>query len=500
MKKTLSLLFVAGTFAACGDDVCTVGDDSTCDPGNICVLNDKNDPVCVEGCVIGPDDNCPDNQICEEVEGAAPDCVPSVIFSGTVFDSATGAAIEGALVAAVDENGAAASGLASTDINGDYSLEVFSKRGADGAPLQTFTLRASAQDFQEFPFGIRPALPISATQAVLQDGVFLISDVQNASVDIALLQLPANQQGFPSISGNAEPSERRGVLVVAESNGVGRSALSDLDGDYTIFNVPPNAAYEVNAFAADVEYIPQSINLGDASLNDVDLPLDGAPTLTSLAGTVNIVNAPGGSVTSIVMVVESTFDELTGRGQVPPGLRAPENGPPSVTGAYTIDGVPDGNYVMLAAFENDGLVRDPDPNIAGTQILHINVNNGVVTDTIANETLASIPGFKVTEALQIFSPGAGDLPEEVTDPTPDMTWADDSSEDAYDLVVFDAFGTIVFETSIAGVSGGDPVITYAGAPLQEGIFYQFRATSIRNGGPISTTEDLRGVFFFPAGN
>jgi hypothetical protein len=500
MRQILSIALAFSLLISCRDkDACTIGDDKTCDAGSICVANEKGDSVCVEGCVIGPDDNCPDNQICEEIDGAEPDCVPNIIFKGRIFDSLSGAAVDGALVAAVDENGAAASDVVATDINGDYSLEVFSKRNLDGTPQQTFTLRASAQDFQDFPFGLRPALPISSTQAILQDGVFLLSVTQNAAVDIALLLLPANQQGFPSISGNAEVGARRGVLVVAESNAVGHSTLTDIDGDYTIFNVPPNATYAVNAFAAGAEYLAQSVNLGADNANDVDLSLDEAPSLTDLSGDVNIVNAPGGSQTSVVMVIESTFDELTGRGQVPPGLRAPESGPPSVTGAYNILGVPDGNYVVLAAFENDGLVRDPDPNISGTQTLHIRVENGVITDTVNNQTLGSLPNFKVTEALEIFSPGAQDQPELVSTPTPDLTWADDSSEDEYQVEVFDAFGTLVFNTTIPGVSGGDPVVTYAGDPLQEGIFYQFRATSLKNGGPISRTEDLRGVFFFPVG-
>jgi hypothetical protein len=37
-------------------------------------------------------------------------------------------------------------------------------------------------------------------------------------------------------------------------------------------------------------------------------------------------------------------------------------------------GVPDGKYVALAAFENDGLVRDPDTSIGGTQIVHLTVS------------------------------------------------------------------------------------------------------------------------------
>lgn len=496
MRYQMTLLVSAFLLAACGDEECTLGDDTTCDPGFICQANDKGDGVCVDGCVIGPDDNCPDGQICEEVEGRAPDCVPALIFAGNVFDAADGSAIEGAIVAAVDENGAAASDVTSTDANGNYSLQVFSKRDANGVPVQTFTLRSAAQDFQDFPFGVRPSIPINASQAVIEGENLVIGEVQNAAVNIALLGLPANQQGFPSISGNAEVGARRGVLVVAESGGVGKSALTDLDGDYIIFNVPPNLTYSVNAFAGGVEYIAQSVDLGANDAVDVNLSLDDAPSLTNLSGNVNIVNAPGGSLTSVVMVIESTFDPITGRGQVPPGLRAPESGPPSVSGAYSIPNVPDGNYVVLAAFENDILVRDPDPNISGTQTLHISVQNGTVTDTVNNVVLGSLPNFKVTEALEIFSPGGGEQPEQVTTATPVLSWADDSSEDEYEVVVFDAFGSLVFQTIIPGVSGGDPSVTYAGVPLQVGMFYQWKATSIKDGGPISLTEDLKGVFFF----
>ena len=38
---------------------------------------------------------------------------------------------------------------------------------------------------------------------------------------------------------------------------------------------------------------------------------------------------------------------------------------------------------------------------------------------------------------------------------------------------------------------------YGGPALKAGMIYQFRATSIKNGGsPISLTEDLKGVFVY----
>jgi hypothetical protein len=211
--------------------------------------------------------------------------------------------------------------------------------------------------------------------------------------------------------------------------------------------------------------------------------------LATVSGSVNIVNGGGASSTSVILVVESTFVENTARGEAPAGLRAAP-----VTNAFTIEDVPPGRYVVLAAFENDGLVRDPDTSIGGTSIVHIEVVEG--------QTQVDLPeSFKVTGALAVVSPGASTI-EIVTDAAPTFAWADDSSEDGYELDVYDAFGTLVHEADIARVSGAANVTyTWTGASLTPGMVYQFRATSFhddRTGGRvyISRTEDLRGVFQF----
>ncbi len=91
-------------------------------------------------------------------------------------------------------------------------------------------------------------------------------------------------------------------------------------------------------------------------------------------GSVNIVNPGDGDNTTVVLVPVSTFSSTFVKGEVPPGLRAPKQpAPPSIKGAFTITGVPDGYYVVLAAFENDFLVRDPDTSIAGTDLVYQHV-------------------------------------------------------------------------------------------------------------------------------
>ena len=192
------------------------------------------------------------------------------------------------------------------------------------------------------------------------------------------------------------------------------------------------------------------------------------------------------------------------RGEVPRGLRTPLSGPPDVSGAFSISGVPEGRYVVLAAFENDLLVRDPDPNIAGTQIVTVEMPTPGIDVALSDS-------FKITEALGVVGPGADDA-EQVSSP-PTLRWLDDSSEDFYTVVVYNAYGDLVWCLSeqlpncdgpnIPGVSGQAEVTVPYGGPLELVMYYQFRATSWRSPGgkpgPISTTEDLRGVFFVGGG-
>ena len=313
-----------------------------------------------------------------------------------------------------------------------------SRRKTDGTPSgSAVTLRADARAYQSFPAGVRFAIPIDVATATHANGAWTI---QSSLTEVGLIALPAGA-GTASIQGTvATPADHGGVLVVAEAGSSGTSAIA-------------------------------------------------GPATGSVNGSVQVVNPGQGSATSVILIVESTFDPVLVRGDAPPGLRAPDPGVnPSVTGAFSVSGVPDGNYVALAAFEDDFLVRDAS-NIGGTAISHVAVANGV-----ANAS----PSFKVTGALDVVSPGANG-PEQASSVTPTFTWDDDSSEKAYDLMVLDAFGAIVWQTSIPGVTGSPTVsVTYGGPALQSGMYYQFRAISRdAASNALSQTEDLKGVFYLP---
>lgn len=473
--------------------------DSFCLDGK-CVDDGSGAGVCIveleqgEGCE--PDNEharCVDGLECAELAGGGHKCFEPVQLHGMVFDAETEAAIEGAHVLALDEQGTAKSDIAISDAAGEYSLTVPVPRNDDGSPAAgyPFFLRAQAQDYQTFPSGIRTALPIEVGDAGQTEGVWILD---SALTDIALLLLPSDQQGLPSVAGSVlAGDDSGGVLVVAEDgSGAGLSAVSDLSGAYTIFNVPAGS-YTVKGYAAGLQLEPADATVAADPVTGVDLAVSTA-ALGTISGKISIVNPGDGDATSVVLVVESTFNDTFVRGEVPRGLRSPLSGPPSVTGDFSIEGVPAGRYVVLAAFENDFLVRDPDTNIAGTQILHLEVPSPGTDYAIPDS-------FKVTGALGVVGPGA-EVPEAVTG-NPTLEWEDDSSEDYYTVVVYDAFGNLVWETQIPGQSGGATVsLDYAGPALESGMYYQFRATSWRQSGgqppaPISQTEDLRGVFYVP---
>jgi len=448
------------------------------------------DPAAQTGCASG--------LACEPVTGGTPACFDPVVVTGRVFELAGDAAVAGARVVAIDANGAPASAVAVTGGDGSYRVAVPRERAADGTPVGTaVTLRADAAGFLSFPGGLRRALPVSTSGAVHAAGAWT---VQSALTDVGLIALPAGA-GTSSIRGTAAvPPDGAGVLVVAETSSGGTlrgfSAPADRTGAFAVLNLAAGD-YTVRAYAKGQNYEARTATLAAGAEATVSLAIAAAAT-GSVSGSVQLVNPGQGSGTSVILALESTFDDALVRGDVPPGLRAPQgSAAPTVTGAYAISGVPDGRYVALAAFEDDFLVRDPS-NIGGTSLQHVVVAGHAAT----------LAGFKVTGALDVVSPGASG-PETVTSTPPVFTWKDDSSEQSYGIAVLDAFGVTVWKAALPRVTGGATATATYGAsgtssigpvPLVAGMYYQFKVTSYdaagATGNALATTEDLRGVFLY----
>jgi hypothetical protein len=194
--------------------------------------------------------------------------------------------------------------------------------------------------------------------------------------------------------------------------------------------------------------------------------------------------------TSVILVVESTLEELLPgeqafvRGEAPFGLRDGD-----ATTSFRIEGVPAGRYAVLAAFENDGLTRDPDEGIDGTDVVFIEVpGDGAEVDA---------GGFKVTRAIDIVEPGGSQM-DVIADPNPTFAFMRMPSIDFYELRMFNAFGEMVYEDLNILDEAGVEVMEHAydGPALEEGMIYQFRvmAVGLQTGTYRNATEDLLGVF------
>jgi hypothetical protein len=480
---------------------------------------------------------CASGLYCETVATGGAACFQPVSVTGHVYDLATSSGLASARVVGQDVNGAPVSPVAVSDADGHYAFATRAPRNADGSPASgTVTLRVDRAGYESFPSGLRTALPVALTGAAQVNGRWT---VQSSLTDVGLRAIASPPAG--EIRGTVQlPASGGGALVVAECGGFGYSAFPGTDGGYAIFNVPDGAC-EVAGYAKGVSYAPVAVTVAGATPVTANLVQSAAPTAT-VGGTVQFVSTTSWDRTSVLLVVDSTFDTERVRGLSPPGLKAAgvTNG-----GAWSISGIPDGHYRVLAAFETDFLVRDPS-DIGGTAVLEFQVANGLPLLMDGATPAASLAGFKITGAVRLVAPIADatgtcttfdapyPLPAAI-DPatlpvgecttasaTPSFAWQAYSSTDVYDVTGVDELGSVVWEAWVdkantkVGVSYGDtegtagsPVVwTITPAqPLAADATYQVRVkalTIVPNTHTITRTlsasEDLLGVFtYVPAG-
>ncbi|MFH1529998.1 MAG: hypothetical protein ABIK09_04580 [Pseudomonadota bacterium] len=485
------ILVLAG---ACGGE----DRDNTCDPTKVecegvCLFDPAEAEYrCTAACDPTVVDFCGEGFACEVISDQAnrTACVAVVRLEGSVFDLLTDAPVVGALVMARNTGSSSASGVVTTAIDGTFAIEIPVVRNSHGDPAtdDIYTFFVSARDYLSYPSLQRPVVPVTLTGFVPEtsDDPHSAWRFSSPLTVIGLLPVKDSDLGLAAMSGQVTAAGG-GALIVAECAAPPCPyGYTDLFGAFTLYNIPPGT-YTVAAYRKGLYIEKKVVDVSEDDLAGIELT-DVSFGGGSASGSVNIVNAPGGSKTSVVLIPESTFHETLVTGIVAPGLRAPAPPTaPNVSGAFSITGIPKGRYVVLAAYENDGLVRDPDPGISGTQVVHFEIS--------ATTTSLALDAFKITEALAIVSPG-GNGPEAVTGPF-SFVWKDDSSEDAYNLKLYDAYGDLVWEKQMdEGVSGGTNVdVPYDGPALVPGMTYQWKVVSYHKGGPIATTEDLRGVFY-----
>jgi hypothetical protein len=447
------------------------------------------DPIAQTGCDSG--------QFCESVQNGKPACFAPLLVHGTVSDPTTmpSTTLTDARVVALDPSRAPLSTVAATAMAGTYELKVRAERDATGKPVQaSITLRADKQGYQTFPGGIRPALPIDLSTAVMQNGSWVISGPLTA-----LQLLPLAAAGTAFIHGTvAAPPPGAGTLVVAEPapGGMGPqtgfTGIADQDGKYAIFNLKAGTSYVVTAYAKGANYTPVTTPALAAGDNAVAMLVLGSGSGAVLSGGL-IFNNGASTTIQAALVVESTYVPNLDRGEVPPGLTVDAGG-----NGYTFSGVPDGKYVVLAPFGLDGDVRDLSGN-GNTAAPQVTIQGGAVQGTP--------PSFKIIPAVDLVSIGGVTVsatPATMNTATPDFTWRKtsvDSSAGSYRVLVFDAFGSEVWHDDVAAMTMES--VTYGGTALKTGMVYQLRILALKESLPVPTnftqlsqTQDLAGVFTY----
>jgi hypothetical protein len=468
------------------------------------------------GCNPADASSCQNGQVCEPVSGGGTVCAGAVQVTGKVYDLADAApGITGARVVALDASQAPLAPAYTTAAGGQYTITVPATRNADGSPTGSITLRADAAGYETFPSGLRTAIPVALSTATLTSGTYQVG----TATDIGLAALPAGSYATLHGTVAAAPS-KGGILVVAapEAGGTGVSGFADESGAYDVFNLPVAAggtSWTVKPYAQGANYAvsatspstsPLTLMPGDDKEVDFSVGSTVPHTLTGgiqFAGQ-NLPAAP--QTTSVILVVKSTYDSILHRGEAPPGLRDGN----ATSAGFTITGVPDGDYMVLAAFENDGMVQDPGQGSTG--VYEAVISGGALTAVYLNGALQSSQTiqFKVTGAVSLSTPFTGtydSAPWPATSSTPSFDWIAYPSTYRYDVEVIDSLGNLACEKT--GIPGNTSPLTFTwnatdcfgAASAAPATWYQLVVKAYQNGtgGVVeaSFSEDLKGVFYTP---
>jgi len=424
-------------------------------------------------CDVDTNFGCPAELSCSTVSGRdQPACVTPVVVRGKITNSATGAAIEGARVVAVGEDGAPLAAAAETIFDGSYEIRVVGARDSAEKPLsKPIRLHAAAPGYGNFPDVWRdwPSTDLVGARLTQEMDKYVLA---STTTDVKLIAF-AGGPGRGVIRGRVDrPPNGVAVTVVAESDQSiggrprGVSAIADRDGGYALFGLPP-AQLRVRAYAKGASYGQRMIGLNTGEETTLDLELDGTPAAV-VSGAVEIAS---GAPAQVSLVVASTWDPASSAGDEPAGLRASVG----AGGSYSIGGVSAGQYLLVSR-DADGFVPIDEPPA-------VEVSGAAVT--VAGR-------LRLVPALTVLAPGANG-PEGVRQ-APELSWQDHGAEASYRLEVWNAIGLRVFERDLPAATA-PPEVGYDG-PLIVGQTYRFQARALDPQGALLTrTEDRRGVFY-----
>lgn len=362
-----------------------------------------------------------------------------------------------------------------TDLNGECTFELSSGN---------YYLVVSAQGYDPSPAPNVAPVP------------FFVTAHTTETQDRYLNENAVLNSGY--IEGTVSPVVNN-VLVVAENtiNTDSRfGSFTGPDGYFVIYNVP-YSSYKINIFKAGYTLSGTASATLSSTVQhqSVALSIVGYSG-SSLSGSISFL------ATSDSMNVDVALKDPVTL-QVIPGMLTREDG-----GDYSLDSIPDGNFLAWASYENDGYVLDPD---------WVFKNPGALDLTFPADNGSTLD-FSLTGSVKIVSPTnpADSIYAFLADSTtPTFSWEAYSSAKEYIIEVRDVNGNIVWggftETGVVRhqqILKENLSIQYnydgsATSDLVPGEIYQWKIyadddTALNVQTLLSSSEDLRGIFQVPS--
>jgi hypothetical protein len=276
------------------------------------------------------------------------------------------------------------------------------------------------------------------------------------------------------------------AVVFANSGSTWLTATTDADGNYIIYNVPAGSVF-LNAYSVGYNFQPETVTVvSGASTPNADMASTGVADGV-ITGTVTFLAAENG-VVDVTLLHPATRIVIPGMSvMIDPDTRA-----------YSLTGVPDGTYEIVASLKTDGYVLDPDYIVKnGVPVVSVvsdsQVKDFAVTDTFlitAPAKMETVPLDNAAFAWQAYPGVTEGYALEVVDESGNVIWGGFDESDLPRFFVAPARLSATFDEDGSAI-----------APLEEGRIYQVRIYAMKsdNRDPrgfilISMTEDLEGLF------
>lgn len=351
----------------------------------------------------------------------------------------------------------------------------------DNVSAGSFYVRIAAQGFKELPLANITPVPFSVSTGKTFTQAYYLDTLQGT---------------FGKIDGSVNPKQS-GFLIVAASTNSNTEfhTYSGPDGYFVLFNVSLDS-YSVDAIKSGY----QSNNKPQVTLSS---------TNSSASVQINLNQITGSTLTGMVtflatangIVDISLLDKNSG--SVINGLTTKIDS----SRIFTINNIPNGDYIAWASYENDGYVMDPDWIFKNPGALNVSFDKDSTIDL----------NFSVTNAITILSPtnpADSIIPALADSVVPTFHWSPYPQAKEYIIEVRDINGNLIW-----GGFTANGIIRHAQIPkdwnsvkfnfdgsalsqLQPGQIYQWKIYADDDAAPnvqtlLSSSEDLRGLFIIP---